>query len=255
MRIWRNQPWFPPHQPQPVRQSVTAIGSSDVLLDVKSDSGFQVLQTTYTWNHTCSGSNRFLIVTIALFSTGSVSTLTYNSVSLTRISSISNSGITTEVWGLINPTIGTNTISVTLSGSLTSVGEASSWVNVNQTTATEGTATGTGSGPSDASVAITSTADRCVPYMALCTNDVAVTANQTPINNKTDSVTGSGADEYSGLITPAGGTTMSFTGIDSLKSWSAVAFFIRPTFAAAPASTYVPYDLQHTPQFQNMMSL
>lgn len=76
--------------------------------------------TSLTWSHTCSGSDRILIVGTSTESdTGghtaqTVSGITYNGVALTKIRSdyITDNG--TELWYLVAPSTGANNIVVTM---------------------------------------------------------------------------------------------------------------------------------------------
>lgn len=66
-----------------------------------------------SWNHTTSGSNRYLVVWILGNSTDTVTGVTYNGVSMTRlVAAIDSADRWTYLYGLANPTIGTNSISV-----------------------------------------------------------------------------------------------------------------------------------------------
>lgn len=79
--------------------------------------------SNYTYSHTTAGTDRFLAVSVAIFNSAArtVTGITYNGVALTKLHSITAAleGNTQdfEVWYLINPTVGANTISVTLSAS------------------------------------------------------------------------------------------------------------------------------------------
>jgi hypothetical protein len=71
-----------------------------------------------SWNHTCGGSNRLLLVGIDISSNSSISGVTYNSVSMTQLYTQQYSS--TEVvyiYGLLAPDTGTNSVVVSWSGS------------------------------------------------------------------------------------------------------------------------------------------
>jgi sugar (pentulose or hexulose) kinase len=82
--------------------------------------------SAHSWDHTCSGSDRLLIVGImAPPDSGSynVTNVTYNGVSMTKLGTqIKVSGGTADWWislyGLLAPATGTNTVSFTSSNSL-----------------------------------------------------------------------------------------------------------------------------------------
>lgn len=212
--------------------SIPTAAQTAIAFDSASNSGYQAAQSTYTWNHTCTGTNRFLSVDISLLSAGAtVSSITYNSVALSLI--VARSTVTSfgrvESWGLANPTSGTNVISVTLSSSIASSGEAVSYTYVHQTSPTEGADSNqaTNVGAADATVSITSVADKCWIHAAVATSDSAITAGQTTRNNVTGAG-GSGADEDTGPITPAGATSMSYTDVGALATWTIAGYAIRP---------------------------
>lgn len=73
-----------------------------------------------SFSHTCSGSNRILIVGVSIAQTGntvSVTGITYNGVALTKIDREATlTSRATELWYLIAPATGAHSISVTLSG-------------------------------------------------------------------------------------------------------------------------------------------
>lgn len=103
-----------------------------ITLDASSISTYQAATSSYSFTHTCSGVNRLLIVGVSLFVSGGVSGITYNGVALTKIRSDTTGTYSTELWYLVNPATGTNSIAVTLSGALTSISEGFSLNGVDQ---------------------------------------------------------------------------------------------------------------------------
>ena len=106
---------------------------------------------TATWAHTCSGSNRILIVHLA-FVGGSgpgASGITYNGVAMTLGQSVTSGGIKNEWWYLMSPATGANNIVATFSGTISEVGfKALSFTGVDtgSAPASAGSASGTSSG-------------------------------------------------------------------------------------------------------------
>lgn len=212
-----------------------------IQFDAASNSGYQAAASTYNWSHTCTGSNRFLAVDVSLLSAGqTVTGITYNGVALSFIgaqSTVTSFG-RVESWGLVNPASGSNSIAVTLSGTIASAGTAVSYTGVHQTTPTEAfnsaQATNTGSA-TDASVVVTSVAGQCWIHAAVATDDGSVTAGQTSRNNVTG-VGGSGADEDFGPQA-AGAKTMSYTGLGIVATWAIGGYAIRPI--GAPSGSII----------------
>ena len=216
-------------------------GFAGIRFDAASNSGVQTAQSTYSWSHSCNGGSRFLTVDIALLSAGqTVTSITYNGVALTFI--VAKNTITAvgrvECWGLVNPASGSNTIAVTLSGTITSAGTAVSYNNVHQTTPTEGTNgnEATNVGAADATVDITSVADQCWIHAALATNDETVTAGQTSRNNVSGIGQGSGANEDFGPQA-ASTKTMNYTDVGAGFTWTIAGYAIRPLSAGTPAAS------------------
>jgi hypothetical protein len=137
-----------------------------IALDATSSSANQT-GSSVTFSHTCTGSNRILIVGVAIAdNSDTVTGVTYNSVALTSIASADNFNGSRNVtlWYLIAPATGANNIVVTLSGTpaaFFSVG-AASYTGVKQSGQPD--AFGSYSGTSstvDYTKSITTVADNC----------------------------------------------------------------------------------------------
>jgi len=115
--------------------------------------------TTLSWSHTCTGTDRILLVGATGYYTSggprSVTGITYNGVALTKINSINGTadGISqsNDLWYLVAPATGSNTITITWSGAAQyASGSGMSYTGVAQTSPIDSNATGqsssTGSG-------------------------------------------------------------------------------------------------------------
>lgn len=215
-----------------------------VVFDAASNSTYKTAASTYSWSHTCTGSDRYLTVGISMLSVAgsSVSSITYNGVALSLIkaqASVSGA-VRAELWGLTAPASGSNTIVVTLSASLDSIGGAVSFTGVHQVSPYEGanSATATNVGAADATVDVTTVSvnDVCVDVVA--TDDTAITvgAGQISRNNVTGTL-GSGAMSTEGPKNPAGAVTMSWTAVGALATWSIASVALRPIPALALSVT------------------
>lgn len=103
-----------------------------ILFDKSSVASTNPDATTLTWNHTNSGfGNTYLIVAICLRNNRAVSTVTYNSVSMTFIRE-DNPGtdVRTELWYLPNPAVGINSVLITAGSSTTISAIAATFYNV-----------------------------------------------------------------------------------------------------------------------------
>lgn len=210
-----------------------------IQFDTASNSGYQAAASTYNWNHTCTGADRYLVVGVSMLSLAqTVTGITYNSVAMTFLGSRNSvSGAARiEQWGLVAPSTGTNPIAVTLSGAIASAGNASSYTGVHQTSPTEAfnSAQATNVGAADATVNITTVADNDWVVDTVATDDTAITvgAGQTQTGNVTGAG-GSGAMSYEGPKTPAGAVTMSWTDVAALATWTTGGIALRPVAASS----------------------
>lgn len=250
MPIFRQPPFLPYYQQRSLPPSLTAAG---IALDAANNSGYQSAAGSYSGSASWNGSNRFLAVDVEILSVPgtTVTAMTYGGAAMTFIgarSTVSGAG-RVECWGIAQtdsgaPAAGSNTLSVTLS---TSVAFTVTWVSytgVHQTLPTEAfnSNQATNIGAADATVAVTSIADNCWIHAALASDDASVTANQTPRNN-VSGLGGSGVNEDTGPITPAGLQTMSVTGTGAGATWVIAGYAIRPIAASGPTSTLTPNRL------------
>src|SRR5882724_8240704 len=91
--------------------------------------------TTLTWSHTCSGTNRYLVVLIRAGSADTLTGVTYNGVAMTPLKKIlvNTSGSVQDnfyVYGLANPASGANNIVASASTAVTILGLSASYKGV-----------------------------------------------------------------------------------------------------------------------------
>lgn len=86
--------------------------------DAFSNSGAQNSNAGASWNHTCTGQERVLVVGIGFDTTTlPVTSVTYGGVPLTRADGINNAtNVGSEVWTLVDPPAGTALIAVAFGG-------------------------------------------------------------------------------------------------------------------------------------------
>ena len=120
-----------------------------------------------TWNHTCTGSNLVLIVGVAVSAVSAdpnCSGVTYNGTSLTLLGSKRAVFIYGQVslWYLLNPSTGSNQVSVAFSGTTDKSchAGATSWTGVAQTGQPDAVAGSTAT-TQNPSVTVTTVADNC----------------------------------------------------------------------------------------------
>ena len=203
-----------------------------VAFDAVSSAGGST--SSFSWSHTCSGSNRILLLGITWYDSGdTVSAVTYNSVAMTAVpsSTVTNGQYTAILYYLLAPTTGSNTVAVTFSGSVFDFGGgAISFTGVDQSTplGTANTASGTSTTPS---VNISSATDEIVLDTLIITHSGSLTVDgsQTQRWNST----GGGYTKYAGS-TEAGAstTTMSWSNSTS-QAWGITGVSIKPVAAAS----------------------
>jgi len=112
---------------------------------VQFDAGVSAGNVT-SWSHTVvARPNRYLIAQLQIGSATITGTgVTYAGVAMTFLGrDVHTLPVTCEMWGLVAPTVGTNTIAVTLSGANPGCDSgSSSFLNVDQTTPTDGSPLG-----------------------------------------------------------------------------------------------------------------
>lgn len=204
-------------------------------LDAAANGATSTGATSRTWSHTCSGSDRILIV--SLFVNGSISglSITYNSVAMTLLDSISDGTYYLYMYYLLAPSTGANTVSASWTTSRGVLGSSVSYTSVNQS-APFGTGAKTNNTSSPTSVDITLTA-----------NDVGIgaLAAHNSTNNSTPTVTSSGTGQtdrttqsYSGSVSAARMRMADITGTGTVSmAW---------TSSTANQRFLIAYPLQGT---------
>ena len=129
---------------------VYSVGSVPVAFDAASSANGNT--TSLSWSHTVgsSGTNRIIVVGIETKGATVVSGVTYAGQDLALIGALSNGTSTrTELWYRVAPATGTNSVVVTLPSKTQTVGGATSWTEVHQTTplGTDVFASGTSTSP------------------------------------------------------------------------------------------------------------
>ena len=180
-----------------------------------------------------NGSNKLLVVGVSAQQPGgSVTSITYNGNSLTKLGTISNSSQTRiEIWFLKSPQVGTANVVVTNSQSENGIIGVMSFAGVNQTTPFGTLATAQGSGTT-ASVSASSAVGELV-YSVVAFNNWS--ASLTPGSGQTEywdqtinsSVTGSGS-------TKAGAASVSMQWTSTNTNWTIGAVSIKAA-SIAPA--------------------
>lgn len=195
-----------------------------IAFDATTNGGVGSIVCSDTWSHTtASGSNLFMIggSTVEDSTLGErtvdANGFTYNGDVLTLTESADSSDNKAEIFYLINPDVGTFTVSITwcTSGSaLSAIGGVVTYSGVDQTSPINGENNGTFTNDSTPSLDITTTIGNAWVFALVASNvgsSCVLTADQTN-RWSTGGASATGAGEDTGPKTPAGTQTMSWTG-------------------------------------------
>lgn len=190
-----------------------------------------------TWSHTCTGVNLCLIVGFVLPNGSTLSAVTYAGVNMTQLKtitvSVSGQNQTVYIYGLLAPTTGANTVSVTWTGSVSAgFGGSVSYVNVKQSGLPD--SSGSGSVPASTSLTISTTtvADRSIA-VAFVASFSAFSGTPAGTGSILIGTAGIGAlfESSSFPITPAGSYSMS-TNNSSIGQSAGVIISLAPSAVA-----------------------
>ncbi len=231
-----------------IQPGSSATSSGSIALDATSTSITNAFNNTITktWTHTTSsGSNRLLVLSADIWQdvagSGSISSASYNGTSLTKATSTLSGGMDAETWYLANPSSGSNTVSVTVTGDTDAIKlNAATFTGITQSSPIDANATATG-GSGNPSVSLTTaTANDLIVATLSRYSTTGATSNRTSLYND---ITGStlGASSYQ-LATSTGSYTDTYTGSVG-QDWSMVATGFKIASSASTSTTTVSYIL------------
>lgn len=204
-----------------------------VTLDATSSAAVDA--ASITTSHTCSGSNRLLVVIITIDGTETVSgTPTYAGVNMTQLLNIAPGNFRVYMYYLVAPSTGANNISISFSGGQDAGMMAVSYNGVDQgTPPTDGTAAGGDDNASPYGRSITTSSANSLVVMGGADNDNTANA-RTPLAGtaeRHDRLQGSGAGDYGGYMADildagaAGSKTITYTDASVSASTLVIAAF------------------------------
>lgn len=201
-------------------------------VDYTSEATTGIVQDTdLTWQHTCSGNNRLLLVSVCTEEVETITDITFNGVSLTleKAHTRVTGNLRTEIWSLVAPDTGEHDIVVTMSGAAYITAGGVSYNNVDQTTPVDAVGTGSDGSSTAPSDAITTVSDKSV------IQDLLGTANDPSVYTPTlpqilqwsivDTATRQGGSSIQ-LADTAGGFTSAYT-LSPTGVWSMVSVAIK----------------------------
>ena len=178
----------------------------------------------FTQSHTCTGSNRFLVVMFHINDGDFCDDVTYNGISMTQsIKQTTALGDTLYIYTLANPASGANdVVMTTTSGSSHSceVG-IQSYINTKQSSPTDGTDGQVGVSVTSEVVSITTTVDNDW-LVGICRTSTTQTASTNTFKRGVSGL--NGFYDTNSAQTPAGSKSMTVTFASSYSDFLAVAF-------------------------------
>lgn len=211
-----------------------------IAFDVSSKIAAAATATPASWSHTCTGSNRALIVTLEnKLGTENITAVTYAGAAMTKLTGASRLDTTNLInlsyWTLLNPATGANTISVTWTVTTQRLlGLAVSFTGVASIEASANAAGTNSGGVPQPATSVTTLANNAWTIGAAAVNDntpLAAGTSQTLATQFNDTVSPfhTVVLDYRGPVTPAASTTNNFTGTVSGDSWLAGVASLAPS--------------------------
>ncbi|MHA1483605.1 MAG: hypothetical protein ACTSQA_09280 [Candidatus Heimdallarchaeaceae archaeon] len=192
-----------------------------------------------TFAHTCTGDNLILFVSVGWNPTqGNISSVTYNSVGLTLIDSITTTSNGVSLWYLIAPATGGHNVVITPSTTVNMIGIATSYTGAKQTGQPDASSSNGPTSATSFSPSLTTVADNCWAIFSGSLNSgAAITAgsNTAILNQPEVAVQGTFNMHTNSPKTPAGTDTMNATCASSAQ-WQG----IMASFAPVAAPTFIP---------------
>lgn len=191
--------------------------------------------TSLTFSHTCSGSDRFLVVGVTCDPDTPATGVTFNGDAMTLQES-HRQGTTRvlQMWVLNNPDAATGDIVVTGGTNAFIGGTAASYTGVNQTGQPEVEAE-EGATADTLEVNITTSTDNAWTVMVGKTEAGSIGAGASTTKRDDDGIAITGIFDSNGAITPAGATALTFTSPSS-QDISGIIISLAPSGAAATTS-------------------
>lgn len=200
------------------------------------------MSNTSSFSHTCTGTDRLLVVQIRTQISGGgdcVTGVTYNSVAMTRINTIRSETNNERgyLYQLVAPATGANTVTITTSGGPSVVAGATSYTGVAQSSPIDTSGSlSQGSGTS-ISVSVTTTVDN--DWLVGCGDGVTgAGSNFTPGSNTTErsEFDRNFVFDSNGPQTPTGSYSQNYSWTGSERTYMLVAAIKPAASASGPAN-------------------
>lgn len=205
-----------------------------IVFDAASAGGGGTAQSSLTYNHTCTGSNLFLVVNVAYFVGGgtTIASIKYNSVNMTKITTFdTGGGDKIDMWGLVGPSTGTNAVLITPTVAVDLGSMSASYTGVDQVTPT-GTPNGaTGTSTQSAVTVSSATGELVVDAYGDYRGDTVAHAGQ----SQRGYFNGGGLEPSCGLSDKAGAASVTMNwDLSGSDFWEVAAVSMKPTGGGGP---------------------
>jgi hypothetical protein len=199
--------------------------------------------SSFSWSHTCTGSNLMLVVSVMSNTAADPTGITYNGVAMTKGKTGTDANRNCSIWYLANPATGANTVAVTWAGSTAyPAGSATSYTGCD-TTIGANTASNTATSGTTFSVALTTTVSNSfVCVSGVDNNGTLVSASSGSNVRNTQSVpdgTGLGQFMFDQSFAVVQSNTTQVTIVSNQGFWILAALEILPAGGGGGAT--LPY--------------
>ena len=217
-----------------------------VAFDASSQASSSGSVNSLTWAHTCTGTDRILIVLFGENTgTPSQSTVTYDGVSMTAFSTVSSPFANNKIgWYLINPASGANNIVATRTTTSTAVirGVAASYTGAKQSGQPDAQNTFNVASSTSGSAAITPVADNCW-HIVTYNNDSSSTVSAGASTTRRQANTGDASMailDSNAPITAGVSNSLNFTTGVAVAHYGNT-FSIAPSVAASASGNFFAF--------------
>lgn len=209
---------------------IPTIRIGPIFFDATSSSPYEAALSTYNWQHTVGvGTNSILVIGVAIFASGQVSSITAGTKNAVFVRADSNGVYRSEIWIVINPDVGAQTITVNLSASVTSIAGAVSYFGVDQVANFDGTTGTNGIGGSNTvNITTVNEMDTIIDVTSTLTNPIAVGAGQLQRVNTAGALGSLGIGDRQ-FVSPAATKIANWTGTGVTDPWAITAIGLIPS--------------------------
>lgn len=214
-----------------------------IALDAVTDQA-QATGSTYSFSHTCTGSDRILWVGIFGDTTDTLTGITYNGVAMTVAQKV-GMGFGDRwiyLYYLVNPATGSNTVSATFSASTAAKAVAVSYTGAKQTGQPDNSNNWTDLFVSSISHSITTVADNCWMVFIAKTNGAGTPSAGTGSTSRGGSNSFAFFDS-NGPITPAGSYSMACS-VGGSAVWGSCMASFSPSVSLQPPRSMHQFRLR-----------